>query len=534
MHLARPLFLQTFTLLAWALVTGSLQAEVGLSAVFGDHMVLQRDQVAPVWGWADPSEEVMVSFAGQEKKTKADKAGSWRVDLDALEASAEGRELKVSGSNGGIRSFKDVLVGEVWVCSGQSNMEWTVNGSLNANEERVAANYPLIRHIKVPRAPSDSHARTFNSKWQVCSVDTAGNFTAVGYYFARKLHKELEVPIGLLNSSWGGTRIEPWIPTDGFRIIAEQSFSKVVLDRIESADPNTEKGRARHLAAIETIRKWTEDAETAVKAGEFPPKQPASSYVGLGTSHQDPTRLYRSMIHPLVPFGIRGAIWYQGESNGNEGITYYHKKHGLVKGWRKAWGQGDFPFYWVQLANFTNDKNTPQGGDGYARVRDAERKALDIPNSGMAVIIDIGETGNIHPKNKQDVGKRLAQWGLAKVYDKKVVPSGPLFKKMEVVGNRALIHFDHIGKGLIIGKKDGLKPTEEMVIDAKLERFAIAGKDKNWTWANAVIDGDVVMVSHPDVPQPVAVRYAYSANPLGANLYNRDGFPASPFRTDDW
>jgi len=528
-----PVF-RSFTLLTWALAAGSLQAEIELSAVFGDHMVLQRNQVAPVWGWAEPGEEVNVSFAGQEKKAKADKAGSWRVNLDALEASGEGRELKVSGSKGGVRSFKDVLVGEVWVCSGQSNMEWTVNGSFNANEEKIGANHPLIRHIKVPRIPSDSHALTFNSKWQICSPTTAGNFTAVGYYFARKLHKELGVPIGLLNSSWGGTRIEPWIPTDGFRIIGGQNFAKGILDRIESADPKTEKGQARHLAAIDIIRKWTEKAEANVKAGKFPPNQPAAAYVGLGTSHQDPTRLYRGMIHPLVPYGMRGAIWYQGESNGNEGETYYHKKHGLVKGWRKVWGQGDFPFYWVQLANFTNDKKTPQGGDGYARIRDAERKALDLPNSGMAVIIDIGETSDIHPKNKQDVGKRLAQWGLAKVYGKKVVPSGPLFKKMEVDGNKARIHFDHVGKGLIIGKKEGLKPTEEVVIDAKLERFAIAGKDRNWTWADAVIDGDGVVVSHPDVPQPVAVRYAYSANPLGANLYNRDGFPASPFRTDDW
>ena len=240
------------------------------------------------------------------------------------------------------------------------------------------------------------------------------------------------------------------------------------------------------------------------------------------------------MIHPLVPYGIRGAIWYQGESNGNEGETYYHKKHGLVKGWRKVWGQGEFPFYWVQLANFTNDKNEPRGGDGYARIRDAERKALDIPHSGMAVIIDIGETGNIHPKNKQDVGKRLAQWGLANAYDKEIVPSGPLYKKLEIDGDKAHIHFKHVGAGLIIGQKEGLKPTEELVIDAKLQRFAIAGKDKNWVWADAVIDGDTVIVSHQDVSTPVAVRYAYSANPLGANLYNREGFPASPFRTDDW
>ena len=534
MNLARSTLLQSLTFFAFVLTTEPLRAEIGLSAVFGDHMVLQRDLSLPVWGWADPGEEVTITFASQVKNTKAEKDGNWRVDLDALEASDTGRELKVTGAKGSAKTFKDVLVGEVWVCSGQSNMEWTVNGSMNPIEEKANANYPKIRHIKVPRIPSDSHETTFNSNWQVCSPSSAGNFTAVGYFFGRTLHKKLGVPIGLINSSWGGTRIEPWIPTEGFRIIEKQDFAKGVLNHIESVDPTTEKGKARHLAAINSVKEWSQEAEVAVRAGKFPPKQPASTYVGLGTSHQDPTRLYRGMIHPLVPYGIRGAIWYQGESNGNEGETYYHKKHGLVKGWRDVWGQGEFPFYWVQLANFTNDKNEPEGGDGYARIRDAERKALDIPHSGMAVIIDIGETGNIHPKNKQDVGKRLAQWGLAKSYGKDVVPSGPLFKKLEIDGNKAHIHFDHVGTGLIIGKKEGLKPTEELVIDAKLERFAIAGKDKNWVWADAVIDGDTVTVSHPDVSKPVAVRYAYSANPLGANLYNREGFPASPFRTDDW
>jgi sialate O-acetylesterase len=534
MNLTPFTFFQSLTLLGFVLPTGLLQAEIGLSAAFGDHMVLQRGLSLPVWGWADPGEEITITFAGQQKKTKAKKSGDWQVRLDALESSAEGREFKVSGANGDARTFKDVIVGEVWICSGQSNMEWTVNGALNPKEEKESANYPHIRHIKVPKVPSDSRENTFNSNWEVCSPTSVGNFTAVGYYFGRTLHEKLGVPIGLINSSWGGTRIEPWIPTEGFRIIEKQDFAKEVLNHIESVDPTTDKGKNIHLAAIKDLKQWVEKAETAIKAGKFPPKQPTSAYVGLGTSHQDPTRLYRGMIHPLVPYGIRGAIWYQGESNGNEGESYYHKKHGLVKGWRKVWGQGDFPFYWVQLANFTNDKNEPEGGDGYARIRDAERKALDIPHSGMAVIIDIGETGNIHPKNKQDVGKRLAQWGLANAYDKEIVPSGPLYNKLEIDGDKARIHFKHVGTGLIIGKKEGLQPTEELVIDAKLQRFAIAGKDKNWVWADAVIDGDTVILSHRDISKPVAVRYAYSANPLGANLYNREGFPASPFRTDDW
>jgi len=519
-------------ILSTCAVALNLQGAIELPAMFGDHMVLQRDKPVPVWGWSDEGQEIKVSFAGKSATAKPGKDGRWEVRLPATKASAEGRELTVEGSEKII--IKDVLVGEVWVCSGQSNMEWSVNGALNPNEERQAANHPEIRHIKVPRVPSDSHERNFDANWQVCSPATAGGFTAVGYYFGRTLLQELDVPIGLINSSWGGTRIEPWMPIDGYRIVRDQGFAQEVIKRVEAVDPSTEQGKARHLAGIESMKAWIKQAEQAVQAGKFPPARPAAAQVGIGTSHQDPTRLYRGMIHPLVPYAIRGAIWYQGESNGNEGETYYQKKHGLVKGWRKVWNQGDFPFYWVQLANFTNDKKTPQGGDGYAKIRDAERKALDIPNSGMAVIIDIGETSDIHPKNKQDVGKRLAQWAFAKTYGLDVVPSGPLFEKMAVEQGKARIHFKHIGKGLIIGKKDGLKPTEEIVIDAKLERFAIAGKDKIWVWANAVIDGDTVVVSHPDVPVPVAVRYSYSANPLGANLYNREGFPASPFRTDDW
>ena len=255
MNIARFTFLQSLTLLSFVLPTGLLQAEIGLSAAFGDHMVLQRDLVLPIWGWAESGEEITITFADQEKKTKAEKHGYWRTDLDPLDANAEGRVLKVTGGKGGTLSFKDVLVGEVWICSGQSNMEWTVNGALNPTEEKESANYPHIRHIKVPKIPSDSHEITFHSNWEVCSPASAGNFTAVGYFFGRTLHEKLEVPIGLINSSWGGTRIEPWIPTEGFRIIEKQDFAKGVLNHIESVDPATVKGKARHLAAINNIQK---------------------------------------------------------------------------------------------------------------------------------------------------------------------------------------------------------------------------------------------------------------------------------------
>ena len=515
----------TVLLLSSATLCGGIK----LSAVFGNHMVLQQGEPVPVWGSSDPEETIKVTFDGQTKSTKADKNGNWMIKLDALKANAKGQDLRVNE-----RTFKDVLIGEVWICSGQSNMAWTVRGSANPQEEAADANYPAIRHIKVPQVPSDRREKTFNASWQVCNPQTAGNFTAVGYYFGRRLHKELKVPIGLINSSWGGTRIEPWIPMEGFELIKEQAFAKSTLDLIESVDPATKKGRARHMAGIEAMRNWVEEAEKAVKTGNFPPKQPVAANINLGNSHQSSTRLYRGMIHPLVPFAVKGAIWYHGESNGSEGKSYYHKKHGLVRGWREAFSQDDLSFYWVQLANFTTDRKIPSGGDGYARVRDAQRNAQDIPGTGMAVIIDIGETGDIHPKNKQDVGARLAQWALSRDYGKEIVPCGPLYQNHKVEKGKVLINFDHVGSGLIIGKKEGLKPTEEIVIEGKLERFSIAGKDKVWYWANALIQENSVVVSHPEVPNPVAVRYAYSANPIGANLYNREGIPASPFRTDDW
>ncbi len=515
--------------LAMAVVTSSAAlAEVKLSAVFGSNMVLQRDMPVPVWGQAEADERVTVTFGTQRERATADFDGNWRVVFRAMPASAEGRELVVEGNNRIV--FKDVLVGEVWVCSGQSNMEWTVGGALDRDRETKAANYPLIRHIKVDKRPSDRHETTFRGSWAVCSPRTVGGFTAVGYFFGREIHRKLEVPVGLVNSSWGGTRIEPWTPLVGFKMITEGGF-KPIIDRIEQADPRSKAGRARYYKAIDEYHKWLGEAERAVGRGDIPASPP--SMPSLGRSHQDPTRLYRGMISPLVGFAIRGAIWYQGESNGGESMSYYHKKHALVKGWREVWGQGDFPFYWVQLANFRGDNKQPAGGDGYAKVREAERKALDIPNTGMAVIIDIGETNNIHPRNKQDVGIRLAQWAFAGPYGLGVVASGPLYKRHAVEGGAIRVHFDNVGKGLMIGEKKGLEPTRE-VPGGKLERFAIAGSDKKWVWANARIDGDTVVVSSPEVRNPVAVRYAFSGNPLGANLYNREGIPASPFRTDEW
>ena len=516
-------FVFLLTLCVWS----ATYAGVTFPGIFNDNMVLQRDIEAPVFGWDSPGQEVTVKFAGQEVKGKADAKGKWMVRLKPLKASSEGRDLTVAGSS--TRTFKNVVVGEVWVCSGQSNMEWSVRASANPKEEIQNANWPLIRHIKVSHNNEPAAKNTARiGGWQECSPKTAANFTAVGYYFARKLHQEIKVPIGLIGSNWGGTRVEPWTPPIGFESVPEL---KSISDKVNSWDIKSEAGQQAFKNYIAKMKEWTAKAEADIAAGKFPGRQPIMP--GPPQSHQEPTKLYNGMIHFMIPFAIRGAIWYQGESNGNEGVSYFYKKKALIQGWRKLWNQGDFPFYYVQLANFQGANNTPGAGNGWARIRMAQTKVMEIPNTGQAVIIDIGAANDIHPKNKQDVGKRLARWALAKDYGKNIVHSGPLYKSHKVEGSNIIVEFNHAGSGLMVGKKEGLAPTAEDK-GGSLKRFAIAGEDKKFFWADAKIVGNTVVLSCKDVPKPVAVRYAYSMNPAGCNLYNKEGLPASPFRTDNW
>lgn len=504
-------------------------AAAKLPSFFSDNMVLQREKPVPIWGWAEPGEAVEVSFAGQTKQATANEDGKWMLRLDPMAANSQGQALAV---NGGAISLQNIVIGDVWICSGQSNMEWTVRQSHDPAGESAKANFPLIRHMKVAHRHGPFRQQDVSSNWVPAQPNTVPHFTAVGYYFARRLHSELDVPIGLIGTNWGGTRIEPWTPPIGFQQVPELAHLSAEVDK---ADIETEAGRASYSQAFKDLSVWAGQAAALLDAGETKlPARPAMP--DDGASHQSPTRIYNEMIHPLIPFAIRGAIWYQGESNGGEGDSYFQKKQALIGGWRELWGQGDFPFYFVQLASFTGANNNPAGGDGFARIREAQRKSLKIPNTGMAVIADIGHPSDIHPKNKQDVGSRLAQWALAKEYGQDLVPSGPLYKSMKVEGSAIRIEFDHIGAGLIAAHKEILKPYEpvkELAPDA-LKRFAIAGADKTWHWAEARIEGDSVVVSSPAVAAPVAVRYAYSGNPAGANLYNREGLPASPFRTDNW
>jgi sialate O-acetylesterase len=496
--------------------------------IFSDNMVLQRDRPVPIWGWADPGETVEVAFGAQVKKATVDADGKWLVRLDAMPANRTGQDLRISG--GDSDTFTNVLVGDVWVCSGQSNMEFGVGGSLNAKAEAAAANSPIIRFIHVPRVVGAFPESDFKASWQVATPAAVGDCTAVGYFFARELVQQLDVPMGLIHSNWGGTAIEPWICREGLAAVPEL---KDQSKRVNDTYPDSEAGLRQFQDYMAKMKMWVPLAEKSVAERAVPPPMPDLPAAFTVSSGQA-TQLYNGMIAPAVPYGIKGVLWYQGEANGGEGDSYFQKMKALVGGWRQVWKQGDFPFYFVQLANFqTSDPGKPEMGDGWARLREAQMKALTIPGTGMGVIIDIGEANDIHPKNKQDVGKRLAAWALARDYGRKGECSGPLFQKCTPEGGKLRITFDHADSGLMIGEKSGLEPAKALP-DGKLKWLSIAGDDKKFYWADAVVDGRTLVVSSAMVANPVTVRYAFTNNPQGPCLYNKEGFPASPFRADSW
>jgi len=513
------------------------KGEVRPAKVFASNMVLQRERAVPVWGTATAGEKVTVTFAEQTKETTAGADGRWRVDLDAMPLSVEGREMVVAGGN--TVTFANVLVGDVWICAGQSNMAQSLrviqpSATEDVTKDIAAADLPLVRYCRMnyvtdvkPRYEVD-----LGQPWTVCSPRRVSLCSATAFYFASKVHRETGVPQGLIVSAWGATNIEPWIGLEAFCREPELAEPAAKV-RQEIADY-----RKRLPAAMKSLETWIVDARQALAAGKPLPREPAWPIHPLmerasGHYPRRPGAIFNAMIAPLAPYGIRGAIWYQGESNGGEGHSYYVKMRTLIGNWRSLWKQGDFPFYFVQLADWGKATDDPADGtNSPARLRAAQTKTLSVPNTGMAVTIDCGRL-DIHPANKLDIGERLALWALAKDYDKKIVYSGPLQKGMKVEGDKMRITFEHAEGGLMVGQRKGREPVRE-VPDGKLKRFAIAGEDQKWVWADARIDETAVVVSSPEVPKPVAVRYAYSLNPAGANLYNKAGLPASPFRTDDW
>jgi len=479
-----------FALLVILLGAFQARADVTLSKIFSDHAVLQRDLPLPVWGTAEPGEKVTVKLGDAQATTTADAMGKWSLKLPAMKANAVGQEMTVTGKN--TVTVKDVLIGDVWLCGGQSNMQLSLK-ECDAKDDIATADFPTLRCLMTTNIPSRRKPPTdVVGTWAVCTPANAPSFTGTGFYFARRLLKETGVPMGLIEVSFGGTQIEASIAPEGF------------------------------------------DLEPWLK------QQPGYAAMLRQADHIALEAVYNAKVKLAAPYGIKGALWYQGEWNGGD-TAYYRKMRALIGGWRKVWNQGDFPFYFVQLPSdwFVDHSGAPPSGDpdgedgiGLAITRMEQLKSLQIANTGMAVTIDIG--GGIHPGNKFDVGERLARWALRDQYGKKdLVVCGPLYKEMKIEGNKIRLKFDHVGSGLMVGKKVGRTPTVE-VKDGKLRPFAIAGDDKQWVWADAVIDGADVVVSSSAVTNPVAVRYAYSCAPKEHNLYNKEGLPAAAFRTDEW
>ena len=505
-------------LLAAAVATRA-SAEVRLAAPFTDHMVLQRDITVPVWGTAAAGETVTVEFAGQSKSATADAAGKWLVKLDPLPAIAEPRELVVRGNGKSeIENCKcaDVLVGEVWLASGQSNMDFSLSkkvkyfaGVANEEQEIAAANYPLIRMFTGEAAKAYTPQARVGGDWKVCTPENAPAFSAVGYFFARDLQREIKMPVGIVTLAFGASTAEAWIQRE---VLAADPQLKPLLDRFDAA---VQKFHTNPPPVIAAPRSEDVSATNAAPKGR---KRGGGSRDPVQDQH-NATVLFNSMINPVIPYAIRGAIWYQGESivDANKGgiALYPRVQAALIRDWRALWGEGDFPFYIVQLAGQEAASNSPL-------VREAQATVLALPNTGMAVASDIGEAKNVHPKNKQDVGDRLARIALANVYGHKIEFSGPQFAAMKIAGGEARLQFTHLGGGLVA--KGG----------AALGGFVIAGADKKFVPAAARIDGDTIVVSSAEVAAPVAVRYAWVNFPQDANLANAAGLPAPQFRTDAW
>lgn len=496
-----------FTFLAIALVPDTLFAEVKLASPFTSHMVMQRETKVPVWGTAAPGEEVTVVCAGQKKSVKAGANGEWRVELDPLAVSAEGRALKVTGSvSSAPVVLEDVLVGEVWLASGQSNMDFPVSkkrayfaGVINEEQEIAAANFPQIRMFTAKSVRTNVPQDSVTGEWLVCSPETVPGFSAVGYFFARELHKELKVPVGIVTLAFGASCAQAWIRREA--IVADPQL-KPMLDVFDEQVKNYTP------PSDEDLKQWQEAADKAKAAGKRAPNRPRPH---PASDQHNPTVMYNGIVAPFVPYAIRGVRWYQGESITAPKELFPRWNETLIADWRKLWDR-QLPFYFCQLAALQNNSNNPQ-------VREWQAEALKIPGTAMAVTIDIGDPKDVHPHNKAPLGDRLTRIALAKVYGRKIEHSGPHYESSTVEGNALRLKFSHLGGGLIA--KDGA-----------LKTFEIADADGKYVPAEATIDGDSIVVRSAEVATPVSARYAWANYPEGCNLYNAAGLPAAPFRTD--
>ena len=503
--------LPLFILLNWFLI---LKADVKLPALFTDNMVLQQGIECSIWGWAEPGEGVTVQVHKITHNTKADAKGKWQISLQKLMASSKPFSIKVKGNN--TLTIKNVLVGEVWLCSGQSNMQWSVNASNDPDLEKLTAHYPDIRFITVPRIGTQEPQEDFNGLWEQCTPETVAEFSAVGYYFGRQLHQTLQIPIGLIDNSWGGSACEAWIRRD---LLDKEPSAKPYMDLWKNTEASYD-----HEKALETYEKqltvWQTKLENAQKNKRPLPSKPRAPRNPLDGQHR-PANLYNGVLKPILGYGIKGAIWYQGESNAGRAKAYRDVFPLMIKSWREEWGLGDFPFYWVQLADFRDESASPQDSS-WAELREAQSLTLQLPNTGQAVITDLGEAHDIHPKDKQNVAKRLARWALAKDYGYDIVYRSPQYKAMQRNGSKLILHFEYVGGGLD-------------TFDIRTPQgFTIAGNDKVFHPSNAkILDKERIEIWAENVPNPTAARYAWADNPV-ANVQNREGLPLTPFRTDEF
>lgn len=481
-------------------------SEISVPNIFGDNMVLQQGQNNPVWGWGNKGEKVTVSIAEQAHVAIANEQGEWRVELAPMPAGGSYR-LRIEGSSNTL-SFDNVLVGEVWLCSGQSNMEWPVVNVDHAELELASANYPDIHLITVSRIGSKKPEFNFEGDWKSVSPETVRDFSATCYFFGRRLHQILGVPVGLINAAWGGAPIESFIPRDK---LEGDNYTSVMLQYWDNeVDDFSDK---YFFKEIEKYEAWL----SAGKPGAFR-YRPEHILVG----RHRPANIFNAMIHPILKYGIKGVLWCQGESNVDHAWEYRTLFPMLINTWRELWAQGDFPFYWVQLANFNYKVAVSTQYSKWAALREAQALTLSLPNTGQAVVIDLGESKDIHPRNKQEAANRLVRHALMKDYGYDMVAESPVYESMRIKNNKVIITFKHVDKSLYAFDTD-------IILG-----FYLAGKDKTFVNAEAKIIGkNTVEVSSDLIKEPVAVRYGWEDNPA-VNLYERSGLPVTPFRTDDW
>jgi sialate O-acetylesterase len=535
--------------LLWPLAT---QAEVRMPAIFGDHMVLQQQSVLPVWGWASPGELVQVTFKNQTRQAISTTEGTWRVNLDPVDAGSDADTLTVRGKHNTL-VFKDVLVGDVWIASGQSNMEFGIQTDKRGEEAIARAKDSQIRFFFVPWAialqPNTDIGpamppSALNGIWVVCDPSTMRanwgwhGISAVGYYFATDIRRVTGHPVGLIATYKGGTPAQAWVSLSGLEkdnILAHYvADHQAILADFARARSAYSQARADYEAKL---KKWNEATQSAKTPDQIrligpSPKAPSSPDGGYSA----PANLFNGMVAPIIPYAIKGVIWYQGESNasnpreGNEYGTLFPR---LISDWREKWSQGNFPFLFVQLPNINSLAKTPSEGR-WPWVREAQRKtALSLPNAGMATTIDLGDADNLHPPDKLYVGRRLALVARHVAYGQDLVYSGPMYNSMTIEGDRIRLTFQNTGSGLAIGVPPPSSDGKVQLVPSRLTGFGVAGEDRNFVWASAKIDGNSVVLSAEGLEHPVAARYDWGQNPYG-DLYNKEGLPASPFRTDDW